>query len=66
MEGAGVAEANWRPISVRRAWRCLEMNLRPQQLSEMTRRELGSSKMFEGDFAELSVIFGALFSSSEG
>ena len=33
--------ASWWPISERRAWRCLERNLRPQQLREMTRSEGG-------------------------
>jgi hypothetical protein len=37
MSGCGLAAAIWTPISVRRSLRNLEMNLRPQQLSERTR-----------------------------
>src|SRR4051794_21915996 len=43
--GGGSRAAIWRPISARRALRCLEMYLRPQQLRERTRRLAGRSRM---------------------
>ena len=47
MFGGGSRAAIWRPISARRALRCLEMNFRPQQLRERTRRLAGRSRMVE-------------------
>jgi hypothetical protein len=59
MSGCGLAAAIWTPISVRRSLRSLEMNLRPQQLSESTR-------MLEGEWLASEAMVKVASSAMDG